>query len=429
MFSSHRAMLSPIFYLVADGTVNLEVVHYPNPAYKERTAKDADQDGEKKEVVAQQLLAPSAGAAPANSSKSVLTVKREGDHFGMRGLAGEGMLCSATASSRVKLLVLSKPNWDRYLTTNAALQNRILACLGTGMELQLQGLAFLKDIQLDKLKLMAMSFRFVTLEKDQKLFTRGDLGKEGNGLHLLVEGEVKVLILDENEEKTVAVVKPRQFFGEVGMVVHLPRTATVVTRKKSLFLELSQADFRRFTQIAPEVLEAFKDKLEDYNIPLRYLIHNPVLQRRLVQFMESEKSAENIRFWMKAKNFRLSDNKEPDAARDEAQVICDDHIKDGADTQVNLLGTTQKEIVNMLKNPSTPIGRDLLQKAEEEVLLLMGRDTFGRFKVSPNFHQCLREMTVGNNYQDSEAASKAAGTRNVEGTAPAKRVVHEDPGF
>ncbi len=92
----------------------------------------------------------------------------------------------------------------------------------------------------------------------------------------------------------MAIVKKLSFFGEVGLVVHLPRTSTVTARKKCLFLELSQSDFRQFCLIAPEVLEAFRDKLEDYNIPLRYLIHNPILQDFLMKYMLEEKSAENL---------------------------------------------------------------------------------------------------------------------------------------
>ncbi len=154
---------------------------------------------------------------------------------------------------------------------------------------------------------------------------------------------------EDGEEKVVAIVKKLSFFGEVGLVIHLPRTSTVTARKKCLFLELSQSDFRNFTVVAPEVLEAFRDRLEDYNIALRYLIHNPILQEYLLKFMMEEKSAENLQFWIPAKDFRLSDNKDPDAIRSEANEIVDRHIKEGAELQVNIQGTTRKEITAGLK--------------------------------------------------------------------------------
>jgi len=233
-------------------------------------------------------------------------------------------------------------------------------------------------------------------------------------LHYMLEGEVKVQQLEEGEEKVVAIVKKLSFFGEVGLVIHLPRTSTVTARKKCLFLELSQSDFRNFCVCAPEVLEAFRDKLEDYNIALRYLIHNPVLQEYLMKFMQEEKSSENLQFWIAAKEFRNSDNKDPDAIRSEANEIVDKHIKEGADLGVNIQGTTRKEIVASLRGQ---INRDVLQKAEEEVLALMTRDTWGRFKGKKLFKECLTKMTSKPNY-------KAAAL--VE--APKKAVI-VDPGF
>jgi len=201
----------------------------------------------------------------------------------------------------------------------------------------------------------------------------------------------------------VAIVKKDQFFGEVGLVVHLPRTATVQSRKKCLFLELSQADFRNFVLIAPEVLEAFREKLDDYNIPLRYLVYNPVLQKYLAEYMKEEKSGENINFWIRAKNFRTSE-KEPEALREEAVEIINEFIKSDAPQWVNLIGTTQKDILNALK--SNAISKDLFQKAEEEVLALMGRDTFPRFKTSPKFQLCLNEMSCTINYRPKTQAEK-----------------------
>jgi CRP-like cAMP-binding protein len=188
-------------------------------------------------------------------------------------------------------------------------------------------LAFLKDIEKDKLILMASQFKWITLDKDGYLFERGHISQDGNGLHFLLEGSVKVLVLDDGQEKVVAVVQKGQFFGEVGLVIQLPRTATVIARKKCLFLELSQSNFRNFVQIVPEVLEAFKEKLEEYNIPLRYLIHNPILQDFLNKYLESEQSAENLVFWLKVKDFRLSDKNDPEEIRDEAQKIYDEYIK------------------------------------------------------------------------------------------------------
>jgi len=228
------------------------------------------------------------------------------------------------------------------------------------------------------------------------------------------------------KRKSLPLFKKASFFGEVGLVIQLPRTATVIARKKCLFLELSQSNFRNFCQLAPEVLEAFKEKLEDYNIPLRYLIHNPILQEYFKKYLESEQSAENLNFWLKVKDFRLSDKSDPDDIRNEAQEIYDEYIKSNAEKQVNIIGNTQKEIGNALKS-STPVTRDLLQKAEEEILALMGRDTFVRFKSNNAFQNCLSAMTSikekGKLAADHKEEKKMVDVK-------AKRAIEiEDPGF
>jgi len=213
----------------------------------------------------------------------------------------------------------------------------------------------------------------------------------------------------------VAIVKKLQFFGEVGLVIHLPRTSTVTARKKCLFLELTQADFRQFCLVAPEVLEAFRDKLEDYQIPLKYLIQNEVLQDFLLKYMLEEKSAENLQFWIPAKDFRQSDNKDPDAIRTEATEIVEKFIKEGSDGQVNINGATRKDILTAMKGQ---INRDVFQKAEEEVLALMTRDTWGRFKGKKLFQSCLSKMTSTPNYKPKEHKPEAP-----------KKPVIVDPGF
>jgi len=179
-------------------------------------------------------------------------------------------------------------------------------------------------------------------------------------------------------------------------VIHLPRASTVIARKKCLFLELSQADFRAFCVAAPEVLEAFRDKIEEYQIPLKYLIHNPVLQDFMMQYMHIEKSPENLNFWIAAcKQFRMSDNKDPDAIRNEAFEILEKYIKEGSENQVNILGNTRKDILTAMKSQ---INRDVFIKAEEEVLALMTRDTWARFKGKKLFQTSLTKMTSGQNY-------------------------------
>lgn len=47
-------------------------------------------------------------------------------------------------------------------------------------------------------------------------------------------------------------------FGEVGLMMDLTRTATVVSKTACLLLELAQTSFRNFVMLAPSILTKFK---------------------------------------------------------------------------------------------------------------------------------------------------------------------------
>jgi len=398
-------------YIVCEGAVQLEVFHQANPTFKERN-EDAE-DGAEFKLVPRRNISQFPGPS---SSKTVLTVRRVGEFFGARALTGENNNYQATTMGKTTCLKLTQAKWAAWAAKNANLQSRVLRCLNIGLEDALKTLLFLNQIDLPKLQLLAACFRFVIIDKDTNLCKREELGKEGNPLHYMLEGEVKVAQLEDGVEKVVAIVRKGSFFGEVGLVVHLPRLSTVTARKKSLFLELTQVDFRNWSLIAPESLDAFREKLEEYNIPLRYLIHNPVLQEYLLQYMKEEKSAENLQFWIPVKDFRLSQNKDPDTIRAEAQEIIELYIKEGGDKQVNINGATRKDILQALKGP---VSRDVFQKAEEEVLALMTRDTWARFKGKKLFDSCLGKMTSTANYKPSDIPQR-----------PVKeKPVIVDPGF
>lgn len=393
-------------YVVAEGQVDLKVQHNTNLKYKPRPEDD---DNEYKMVEARLLVKNKLNVSPATQTTTI-TTRRAGEFFGSRVLTNEACTYSAHSVGRSVVLKLTKLKWDAYSAKNEPLKMRILKCLGYQLEEALKSLQYMAVLDSTKLQLLAACFRFRTLEKEEQLFRRDDLGKEGNPLQYMLEGEVKVQQLEDGEEKVVAIVKKLQFFGEVGLAIHLPRSSTVTARKKCLFLELTQHDFRQFCLIAPEVLEAFRDKLDDYQIPLRYLIHNPILQDYLLQYMHSEKSPENLQFWIPAKDFRLSDNKDPDAIRTEATEIVEKFIKEGSDSQVNINGATRKDILTAMKGQ---INRDVFQKAEEEVLALMTRDTWGRFKGKNLFQQCLSKMTSTPNYKPKDPKAESAKPKPV----------------
>ncbi len=108
-------------------------------------------------------------------------------------------------------------------------------------------------------------FHFVPLIDGAVLFEENDFDREaGNSLYFLYKGKVRVSNAEKKagadglcEEKTLNTLDPGCFLGEVGLMMDIPRTATITAVESSLLLELSQKNFRHFITIVPEILAKF----------------------------------------------------------------------------------------------------------------------------------------------------------------------------
>lgn len=153
------------------------------------------------------------------------------------------------------------------------------------------------------------------------------------------------------EEKVLNTLNAGSFVGEVSLLLDVPRTATITAVESSLLLELSQKNFRHFITIVPEILQKFNSLLLDYNIHLRYFIHNPLVLSYFIQHCKSEFSTENIDFVMAVREFRkLTPEKDTqDAIETRAREIEQLYIGARAEQQVNLKGSVEMAIIKGLK--------------------------------------------------------------------------------
>jgi cAMP-dependent protein kinase regulator len=88
-------------------------------------------------------------------------------------------------------------------------------------------------------------------------------GHPGEGLYLLVSGEVVVSRLVNGEKTELARLGPGDVFGEISLLMQKTSTATVTASMASAFLFLPTADFMAATGEFPELLKgAFDIALE-----------------------------------------------------------------------------------------------------------------------------------------------------------------------
>ena len=92
-----------------------------------------------------------------------------------------------------------------------------------------------------------------------------------SGKHLVDQGDTSYnlfVILDGKAEvykdgKSVAELGPGDFFGEMGTVGGAPRSATVVSQKRTRLLTLGGRDVQRLKESAPQVLEQLEKAIQE----------------------------------------------------------------------------------------------------------------------------------------------------------------------
>ena len=83
-------------------------------------------------------------------------------------------------------------------------------------------------------------------------------GEDAKAMYWLVRGSVRVTSRDG--ESTYAELKPGAFFGEIGILMDMPRTASIVASIRSLVVRLNKEDLQKELPSYPEVERAIRDE-------------------------------------------------------------------------------------------------------------------------------------------------------------------------
>jgi F-box/leucine-rich repeat protein 7 len=86
-------------------------------------------------------------------------------------------------------------------------------------------------------------------------------GDDAKAMYWLVRGAVAVTSRDG--EATYAELKPGAFFGEIGILMDVPRTATIIARTKCLLVVLKKEDLRAELPNFPEMEQAIMEEAQE----------------------------------------------------------------------------------------------------------------------------------------------------------------------
>ncbi|MBI5384777.1 MAG: cyclic nucleotide-binding domain-containing protein [Verrucomicrobia bacterium] len=98
--------------------------------------------------------------------------------------------------------------------------------------------------------------RFLTYTEVQTLPARATVvkrGDHGDAIYIVLRGELRVSLPSSGQERVLTTLGPGDFFGEVSLFDHGPRSADVAAYSTSTLLRFSSASFDRLAVEAPDI--------------------------------------------------------------------------------------------------------------------------------------------------------------------------------
>ncbi len=118
----------------------------------------------------------------------------------------------------------------------------------------LRRIKILGDMADDQLERFA---QFVEVEKVPQWSVVVRQGEPGDSMYFILEGELRARINVLGQETILATLSAGEFFGDISLFDHGPRSADVVANSDSLVVKLSAAGFDELSKKAPEIATPF----------------------------------------------------------------------------------------------------------------------------------------------------------------------------
>ena len=118
----------------------------------------------------------------------------------------------------------------------------------------LQRIRILAGMNEDQLQRFA---GFMQLEKAPQWTVIVKQGDPGDSMYLILQGELRVRMSVAGKETILATLGPGEFFGDISLFDHGPRSADVVANTESLVLKISSKAVEELSKTAPELATPF----------------------------------------------------------------------------------------------------------------------------------------------------------------------------
>ena len=169
-----------------------------------------------------------------------------GDYFGERALLNdEPRAATCRARTRVQVLSLEKEDFDTLVATRF----QVAAEVDEAMERAdlLGSMPLFSDVGASQIKLVAAKLVVESYPPGNQIIQQGD---SGDKFYVLKSGtaEVRRRAEDSDEETTLGQLGAGEYFGEIALLMHVPRTASVYASSDVELLSLDNASFEELVR-------------------------------------------------------------------------------------------------------------------------------------------------------------------------------------
>jgi CRP-like cAMP-binding protein len=127
----------------------------------------------------------------------------------------------------------------------------------------LQEMPLFRNLDLKRLRVVAMMGESQAYRTGERLFEKGD---EGDAAFIIIDGEVDVLVPVDGGEQSVAILGKGEIFGELAVICDQARSSAIAARCELEVLRLERSVvlnlMREFPDISLEMVRILAHRLE-----------------------------------------------------------------------------------------------------------------------------------------------------------------------
>ncbi|GMI08839.1 hypothetical protein TrRE_jg2152 [Triparma retinervis] len=348
-----------------------------------------------------------------DESETFLASMKPGDYFGETALM-VNIPRTTTVRTRKKSLFLTidKVAFQNFLRVCPDVTERMNDVMKDRMigKLSSMDIPFLQGISPEMFSEFAHGVEMHELDENAVVFKEGDMGDR---FYIIIHGEMRVEMgaaqgsggqpaakpaeqggkenqkgaLKRSMSMDIGHLGPGKYFGEMALVSHSTRAASVVSNTHAILMSVGADVFHKIFDANPQALCEFKLRCLQEKAELKHILAHPTGLSMFNVFLKKELADENIQFWVAVNNFKK------DVSQEAAKELYDKYISESAELQVNVPGKMRKEVNKLITGEGT-VGADIFDGSQDEIYKLMVRDNFARFKKTPEFKDFFENLGI-----------------------------------